>query len=687
MLKPMLASLGDAPLADPYLAYEPKYDGIRAIVELPARGSVRLWSRLGNEKTSQFPEIAAALERWSAGHLDAPIVLDGEVVALDQKGQPTGFQQLQGRIHGAAPGPTGRVAFIAFDLLKQGPTDFRPRPFVERRAALEQVFDSARSPTLRLSEVAYEDGRALYDRALESGWEGLIAKRKDSRYHSGKRTPDWCKLKIIQEQEFVVGGWTDPRHARTYFGALLLGVYEERPGTAGPGRLVYVGHTGTGFGEQELSRIMKKLRPLAIDGCPFDPRPPTNERPHWVKPELVVQVKFTEWTADGRLRHPVYVGLRDDKRAEDVRRERGIRWHKSTTGRLRAGADGASATATRPARSGTKPAARTPAPASWDPSPLIEQLRALESARKDGLLDLPGGQQLAVTNLHKVFWPRTKLTKGDLIRYYLEVAPFVLPVLADRPLVMKRHPNGVGAKPFYQHRAPDVPAGIRAEPIAAADNRVHIIGGDLRTLLYTKQLAAISDDPWFSRIQTIEHADHIALDLDPPPGLPFKEVLDVARWVRDELQKLGATGVAKTSGSEGLHVYVKLPPGTPYEVGMLFAQIVATLVAERHPRHATVERSVRARGNRIYVDYLQNGMGKTLAAAYSARATDEAGVSTPLAWEEIEAGVGREEFTIKSVPARLLVVGDLWAALRDGPAVDLSRLTGAAGPRRSRPRH
>jgi bifunctional non-homologous end joining protein LigD len=688
MLKPMLASLGEAPLRDSSLAYEPKYDGIRAIVDVPAAGPVRLWSRLGNDKTAQFPEIAAALERWRTRQLEAPLVLDGEVVALDPAGEPTGFQKLQGRIHGSGPADAGRVAFIAFDILRQGSTDLRQRPFVERRAALERVFSSGRSPTLRLSEVSYGDGLSLYDRALESGWEGLIAKRKDSRYHSGKRTPDWCKLKIVSEQEFVVGGWTDPRQARTYFGALLLGVYEPRPGFAPPGALVYVGHTGTGFGEQELGRLMQKLRPLAVDRCPFESPPPTNERPHWVEPKLVVQVKFTEWTADSKLRHPVYLGLRDDKRPADVRRERETRWHASTTSRLNA-ADaprGAPAAAKRRAPERTK-AAAPPAPGNWDPSKLLDVLRALEDARKDGVLDLPGDRQLAITNLHKVFWPRPKLTKGDLLRYYVEVAPFVLPVLADRPLVMKRFPNGVDAKPFYQHRAPEVAAGVRAEPIAAAESRVHVIGGDLLTLLYTKQLAAISDDPWFSRVQSAESADYIALDLDPPPGLPFRQVLDVARWIRDELGTFGATGVVKTSGSEGLHVYVALPPGTSYDAGVIFAQIVATLVAERHPKQATVERAVRSRGNRVYVDFLQNGLGKTLAAAYSARATDNAGVSTPITWDEVDSGVDREDFTIRSVPARLREVGDVWARLRDGPAIDLARLTGGGRSGRPRSRH
>ena len=319
MIAPMLASLADAPLEDPQLVYEPKYDGIRAIVEIEPKGRVRLWSRLGNEKTQQFPEITAALQRW-ARRRKAPLVLDGEIVALDANGEPAGFQQLQGRIHlSDGDSAAGRTALIAFDILREGHTDYRDRPLVERRAVLEKVFGRTGSPILRISDQVRGDGRALYEQALARGWEGLIAKHAASLYKSGKRTPDWRKLKLVREQEFVIGGWTEPRLTRAYFGALLLGVYE--PQGAGPQSLVYCGHTGTGFNEKELTRVMKLLGPLETPVCPFKTKPKTNERPHWVRPELVAQIKFTEWTADGKLRHPVYLGLRDDKKPTDVRRE------------------------------------------------------------------------------------------------------------------------------------------------------------------------------------------------------------------------------------------------------------------------------------------------------------------------------------------------------------------------------
>jgi bifunctional non-homologous end joining protein LigD len=691
----MLASLTDAPLVDPELLYEPKYDGIRAIAEIGETVSarrhdthpqVRLWSRLGNDKTGQFPEIVRALQRW-AGGLHTPVVLDGEIVALDERGEPAGFQQLQGRVH-EKRGREGSssVAFIAFDLLREGRTDLRDRPLTERRAALERLFGPARSSVLRISESVRGDGRSLYKRALDSGWEGLIAKHADSRYQSGKRTPDWRKLKIVHEQEFVIGGWTEPRQTRENFGALLVGVYEDR-GQAGRreraespmGQLVYVGHVGTGFNEAELTRVMKRLRPLETTQCPFRDRPKkTNERPHWVRPMLVTQIKFTEWTADGKLRHPVYLGLRDDKKPEDVRRERVSRLDAASGNRLAPG----SVSGKREHAPG-RPA--SPAENASTPmivaSALIDQITVIENGRRDGIVLLPDGDHLSVTNLHKVFWPRQKLTKGDLLRYYVQAAPFILPAVDDRPLVMKRLPNGIAGQPFYQHRAPDrVPPGVRVEHVQG-DKTVpsRFIGGNLKTLLHMTQLAAISQDPWFSRVSSPGIADYAALDLDPPPGVPFRRVLDVARWIRDELASIGAAGVPKTSGADGLHIYIPLPPDTPYEAGLIFCQIIATVVAQKHPKIATVERMVRARGARVYIDYLQNIPGKTLATAYSARASDYAGVSTPLTWDEVDTGVQREAFTLDAMPARMRSVGDLWKALRTSKGVDLSRVSKYGG--------
>ncbi len=655
----MLATLSEPPLTGKNLLFEPKYDGIRALVHVAPgkpRPDIRLWSRLGNEKTSQFPAVVRALEPL-AKVLRAPLLIDGEIVALDAKGRPAGFQQLQGRIHVKGERDIDMLdrrqptAFLAFDLLRAGAEDIRGLPLTARREALEQYLDRHLSDTLRISEQAAGDGRPLDKRAHREGWEGLIVKDASSVYQSGRRSPAWRKHKLQNQEEFVVGGWTEPRHTRSRFGALLLGQHEGS-------RLVYVGHTGTGFDQKELDRVWTLLKPLELRQSPFSEPFKTNEPPHWVRPELVAQVRFTEWTADRKLRHPVYLGLRDDKKASEVT---GIppTPHETVT---RGGG------APRATRKADKGPVSTP-----DVAAVISQLQSLEDARKDGVLELPDGERLGVTNLWKVFWPEPTFTKGDLLRYYARVASLILPAVADRPLVMKRFPNGIDKPAFYQQRSriEQPPAGVRIEtladdiePISEPDAR-RFVGGNLITLLYMTQIAAISQDPWFSRVQSPLDADYVALDLDPGDGTPFSRVVDVARWIRDELRSVRVPGVPKTSGSSGLHIYIPLPPGTSYESGVLFCQIIATLIAARHPKAATVERMVRARPRgTVYVDYLQNILGKTLATAYSARASRFAGVSTPLRWEELDATFDPHDFTIATAPQRFASMPDLWARLR-----------------------
>lgn len=659
-LRPMLASLDPIRLDDPHFAYEPKYDGIRALVEVAPRDTrerVRIRSRLGNQKTGQFPEIARALEEL-ARKLKAAVVLDGEIVALDPSGEPAGFQALQGRMHlGAAD--AGRAAarqpaaFIAFDLLRDGADDLRSLPLTTRRARLERILVNSGAGTLRISEMVVGDARRLQREVAERGLEGLVAKRLDSPYRSGRRSAEWRKLKMRRRQRFAVGGWTEPRGSRVAFGALLLGVPE------GTGTLTYVGHTGPGFDDAELRRVAKLLAPLETATCPFSPRPRTNERPHWVEPRYSAEVSFTEWTAEGRLRHPQYLGLHEGIGEAGETATASPRRHASS----RAGAAARAA-----------PAATPKVPRDLDP--VIARLDAIEAGTGDGVLDLPGGHSLDISHLGKVFWPAAGLTKGDLMRYCVRVSQALLSAVADRPLVMKRFPNGVTGKAFYQQRAPaTVPRGVRVETLPS-DEVVpsRLIGGSLVTLLYMIQLAVISQDPWFSRVSSPDAADHAAFDLDPMPGVTFATVLDVARWIHDELEALGIPSMPKTSGADGLHIYVPLPPRAPYEAGRIFCEIVATLVTRKHPRAATVERSVNARGRRVYVDCLQNIRGKTLATAYSARATEGATVSTPLTWDEIHRGVDREAFTIQSLPSRLAEVGDLWARLRTSRPADLSRV-------------
>ncbi len=738
----MLASLpaSDPPLVAKDLVYEPKYDGIRAIALVePAQPQprIRFWSRLGNEKTSQFPELAATLATW-AREINVPIVLDGEIVALDDHRRPAGFQRLQGRIHVTVPGYRSSrpitspqeqpTAFIAFDLLRDGDDDLRALPLVERRARLARLFEEhpPTSDALRLSEQAVGDGRTLLARARKEGWEGLVVKAARSPYRDGRRTPEWRKMKITNEDEFVVGGWTEPKGARSYFGSLILGTHDEA------GRLVHAGDCGTGFSGAELERLWKLLKPLETSECPFYVKPKTLGRPHWAKPKLVVQVRYTEWTDDGRLRHPTYLGLRDDKRPEEVKTTRrgskvpefqgpkvqgskvegselqkfqGSMVSKSGGSGSNRGRNSATSEPSNPGTSEPRnlkaseprtPEPRNPEPSdhrrprtpdprrsardplkSWTPAAdaMTAQLDAFEANKRDGKLRLPDGDTLDVTNLHKIFWPGPPYTKGDLLRYYARVAPLILPVIDDRPLVMKRFPNGIQGEAFYQHRGPEkYPRGVRVEPVPGADVPTMFVGGDLKTLLYMAQLASISMDPWFSKMESLDEPDLVALDLDPQPGATFDQILDVSRWVREELDRLKVPGFPKTSGSEGLHIFIPLAPGTSYEAGVLFCQIVATIVATKHPKVATIERMVRRRKERtVYVDYLQNIPGKTLACAYSARASAFAGVSAPLKWEEIDDKIRPQDFTIKTMETRVRSVGDLWAALRKSKPADLTR--------------
>jgi bifunctional non-homologous end joining protein LigD len=550
------------------------------------------------------------------------------------------------------------------------------------------------SPLLRLSDQAAGDGRALFADAERHGWEGLLVKRADSPYRAGRRSPEWRKFKIHKHDAFVVGGWTEPRGTRVGFGALVLGV----PGP--DGALVYVGDVGTGFTGAEIDRLWARLRALATDRCPFDVAPKTPTRAHWVRPELVAQIRYTELTDEGRLRHPAYLGLRDDKAPAEVTDPGGARAGSDTpAAAVAAAARRVPATRTSPPRApqgpptratsgAARPPAKTPpaAPrrrrgrivdplAGWDAdaAAIVAQIDDLERRRKNGKLTLPDGATLEITNPHKIFWPQGQRTKGDLLRYYTRIAPVLLPVLDNRPLVMKRLPNGVDGQSFYQHRAPEpVPPDVRIETLPDDDVPARLIGGSLKTLLYMAQLASISMDPFFSTVDALHTPDQVAIDLDPQPGATFDQILDVARWVHEVLDRVRVQGFPKTSGSEGLHIYIPLTPGTPYEAGMLFCQIVATMVATTHPTVATVERTVaRRKDGTVYVDYLQNIEGKTLACAYSARGSAFAGVSTPLSWDEVHAGVRPQDFTIDTVVPRVRQAGDLWQALREHPGTDL----------------
>jgi bifunctional non-homologous end joining protein LigD len=668
-LEPMYASIGtEIPGAG--WTFEPKYDGVR-VLAYATSSDVKLITRNGKDKATQFPEIVAALKKLSS-QLKRPLVLDGEVVALID-GEPARFQELQSRMHVKDTHIIERhksstpAALILFDILMDGNEVLLHEPWSERRERLVKRVGRHVTPQVRLTESVEGNGKKMLDQARKQGWEGVIAKRVDSLYERGNRSKDWLKLKIEFRQEFVVGGYTEPRNTREHIGAILLGYFDKD-------RFIYAGHTGGGFTRQGLADMYRRLKPLERKTSPFAETPKTNEKAHWVEPKVVVEVKFSEWTADRRLRQPIYLGVRDDKDAREVGVEKQSVQQKAGKAARVAKRDERTAIAARahptsPKASLPKTTKKSSAGASRkrgqkpNTRSIVEQLEEIEARRGEGTIDLGGGT-LKVSNLDKVFFPKTKFTKGDVMRYYARIADFILPTIKDRPLVLKRFPNGIDAQSFYQQKASETtPPEVRVEEIITdnGDKQPRYIGGDLLTLLYTIQLGAISVDPWHSHVPTLEFADYTIIDLDPGPRANFQRVVQVAHWAKEVIDSFGLHAAIKTSGSEGLHIYLPLPPRTPNEAATLVAQVIATKVASAHPKEATIERMVKARGAAmVYVDYLQNIQGKTVAGPYCVRAKPGATVSTPLRWNELTDDLDPRDFHLGNAAERFEKIGDIW---------------------------
>lgn len=676
--EPMYASVGtQVPTGDGW-TFEPKYDGMRVLAHVSA-SRVRLVTRNGKDKAPQFPEVVAAL-REVGRRAKRPLVLDGEIVALDSRGRLGPFQALQGRFHlgdttlierRAAEMP---AALIAFDLLVDGRSVLVSEPWTERRARLESLLGRGGRGTVRISDST-TDGPRMLAAAQAAGWEGVIAKRTAARYAPGARSRDWLKLKLQYRAEFVIGGFTEPRRTRPSLGAILLGYFDDE------GRLRYVGHTGGGFDRAGLAAMRRRLDRLERATSPFAEPPRTNERVHWVRPQVVVEVKFAEWTSDGRLRQPIFLGVRDDKDARDVHLERESlqRWGSGAAGdRERTSRDAATAaeermptTAQPPARSRTtkagSPRAAKRGRRGAAADGVVEQLRRIEEEDGgDGTLELDDGRSLSVTSLGKIYFPDVGVTKGELMRYYAQIAPVLLPIIKDRPLVLKRYPEGIEGVSFFQQNAgAHPPRDVRTESVRTENkgSATRIVGGDLLTLLYTVQIGTVAVHPWQSRLATIDEADYSTIDLDPGDEVPFSRVVELARLVKKELDALGLIAALKTSGSSGLHIAMPLPRRTTYEESTALAERIAQRVVDACPKLATLERRLDKRpGGTTYVDTQQNARGKSMASAYSVRARPSASVSAPLDWRELRSTLRIDAFTVRTMAKRLARVGDLWGA-------------------------
>jgi bifunctional non-homologous end joining protein LigD len=583
---PMLATLTDAPPRnDEEWAYELKYDGFRAVIAITERG-ISMLSRNELDLAPRFPRTYEALKKIKAKEL----VVDGEVVVLDEKGAPR-FQLLQ---------QGGNERLILFDILWLEGKDLRRLPYVERRRLLEKAF--AKPPAgIAISQMLDMPGEQALQHAAKDGWEGVIAKRKTSVYET-RRSKEWLKIKAINEQEFVIVGWQPSNATDREIGSLHLAVNED-------GELRYAGKVGTGFSS--------KLRVWLRDELAKDvvPKPLVKNAPRvksaiWTKPRLVGQVAFTEWTGDHRLRHPAFLGLRDDKSVEDVVKEK--------------------------------------------PTAVVK-----------------AQSRVTLTNPDRLLYPKDGITKKDVAAYYEAMAEPMLRALKDRPLALEHWNQGIH-KPswFHQSIGREGPEWLTIieTPTRTTKKGVakHLVVDSVDALRWLAQMSALTLHMWSSRAGSLEEPDWILFDLDPAKGKGIEQAIEAAVVMRKLLESLELPGVPKTSGKRGIHVFVPLAPGYTHEEVADFACSVAAAVAARVPG-ITVERSLAKRRGRLYLDCMQNGYGKTVVAPYSLRAQDGAPVSAPLKWSEITKKLDPLKYNIRTMPNRLAKVGDLFAAVFENP--------------------
>lgn len=677
-IEPMMAALSEKPFSSAEWFFEPKLDGVRAIAFIDS-GSVRLRSRRGLDVTAQYPSVVGELTLQT----EPQMVLDGEIVALDERGAPS-FQRLQQRLNLTRESDIKRaeaqipVYYYVFDLLYAGGYDLRNVPLRYRKSLLKQVLIP--SNRVLLVEHFEAEGEAAFRAAVEHGLEGVIAKRRDSLYESGRRSHSWLKVKSTLEDEFVVGGYSPGAGGRAEtFGGLLLGQYDQR------GRLLYAGSVGTGFDDRTLYGLKARLEALRVGNCPFAEEPgrpgsPFARRrwpegqPVWVRPELVARVKFAERTGGGMLRAPVFLGLRDDKRPEEVVR-----------------------------KEVAPPLPHAIGPAHADEEDVESVIEQLSRPAEKFTLRVQG-YRVPLTNLDKPLWPplgeRPALTKRDLLVYFSRVSPYLLPHMRDRPITLARYPDGITGQHFYQkHWDAPLPEFVETVRLFSEHNegdREYLMCNNLATLLWLGQLADIELHTWYSRVSPepdghhlstvftdsaenidrslLNYPDFIVFDLDPSiysgaeatgadPALnrnAFAATCDVAMWLKEILDSLSLSSFVKTTGRTGLHIYVPILRRLDYDSVRAAAETIGRFLVRAHPRRVTLEWRVPKRTGRVFFDYNQNARGKTLASVYSPRPTPEASVSMPVRWDELPT-VYPTQFTILTVPDRLEEVGDLWA--------------------------
>lgn len=656
---PMLATLTDGAFDDKDWVFEIKYDGYRALSYISGN-DVTIMSRKNLSFNQKFFPVVTALQE-----LGLEAVIDGEIVALNEAGK-SDFQLLQ---QWQKTG-NGELIYYVFDLLWVNGYNIMHLPLHERKSILQQLLPEHEK--VRYSDHVEQAGKQFFEAAIQQGLEGIIAKQINSTYSPKVRTRQWLKIKANQRQEVVIGGFTETRGSRSHFGALVLGVYEKN-------KLVYVGHTGSGFTEQSLETIYKKLKPLTTSTSPFHKKPKTNMPCTWVKPMLVCEVKFSEWTKDNILRQPIFMGLREDKKAKDVVKESAIHTTTAVQG-------GEQESASHQQQNHTKKMENTKRRTRNAERKTQKARKATSSKSPKGFLNDTDKEQVVIinkkeltfTNLDKIYWPAEKITKRDLINYYDRMAPYILPYMKDRPQSMNRHPNGIKKPGFYQK---DVTGKVadwieRHDYIAESDGekKQYLVCTDEASLLYMANLGCIEMNPWHSTTKKPDNPTWCVIDLDPG-NISFDKVIETALVVKDLADDLQIDTYCKTSGSTGLHIYIPLGAAYDYDQSRQLAELLVTLVHSEIPTFTSLERSPAKRKNKIYLDYLQNRSIQTIAAPYSLRPKPGATTSAPLHWEEVKKGLSIQDFTIDNMYSRAKEVGDIFKPVL-GKGINLKKVLG-----------
>jgi bifunctional non-homologous end joining protein LigD len=634
----MLATLSGV-TDQPGMVYEFKWDGYRAIMMKNGK-TLQLLSRNDKTYNTKFYPVYAALQNW-----DINAIVDGEIVVIDESGKPA-FGALQNWRSEA----DGQLLYYVFDVMWYKGHDLNGVPLVQRRQLLESLMEGT-DPIIRFSESLDAHPVKLIEAVKKMGMEGIMAKRADSLYHPGLRTKDWLKMKAAIRHEVVIGGFTQNEGTVKSFSSLLVGVHKK-------GKLQYIGKVGTGFSTRTQQDILKQMMPLVRKtnpfGTPVDVNKPSRFRPGplnakviWLKPELVAEVTYAELTADGVMRHPSFAGMREDKKAGDVMEEKQI---------------------------AIKASKITSMKNTIMPNPGMTQ-KTLLNLMDNTQSKKVNGKELKFSNVQKLYWKKEKITKGDLINYYHQVAPIMLPYLTGRPHSLNRHPDGWDGKSFYQKDVTGkAPEWMATFPYRSADENVDkefLVVEDEASLLFMVNLGCIEINPWSSTTKKPDHPTWCVLDLDPDNNR-FDTVIQAARVGYEILTAAGIPSYCKTSGSTGLHIYIPLNGKYNYDQSKEFARVIVTMMQNEMPDSTSIERVTTKRKGKIYLDFLQNRPQATLAAPYSVRPKPGATVSMPLHWEEVKKGLKMTDFQIGNVVAQLKERGDLFKGVM-GKGIDMQK--------------